>query len=98
MAVRGGESYGKSLLNPRAFPRIHGMATVTLRAILTEVPVVLVVTGAALLRHLLRAWRLSMTFGALQLIVGPEQRKMGFLRMVENPQWPAVGRVTALAF
>ena len=74
------------------------MAAVTLRAVLTQVPVIFVVTGSALLRHFHRAGRLVMAFGALQLTVGPRQRKMRFLGMIKNPQRPSVGRMAALAF
>src|SRR6202049_926893 len=38
-----------------------------------------------------------MAFGALQLGVRAEQRKMRFLGVIENPQRPAVGRMAALA-
>ena len=74
------------------------MAAVTLRAVLAQVPVILVVTTSALLRHLHCAGRFVMTFGALQLTVGPQQRKMSFLGVVENPQRPSIGRMAALAF
>ena len=74
------------------------MAAVTLRAVLTQVPVIFVVTGSALLRHLHRAGRLVMAFGALQFAVGPQQREMRFLGMIEHPQRPSVGGMAALAF
>ena len=74
------------------------MAAVALRTVLAQVPVIFVVTGSALLGHLHRAGRFVMTFGALQLTVRPQQRKMRFLGMIENPQRPSVGRMAALAF
>ena len=61
------------------------MAAVTLRAVLAEVPVIFGVAGSALLRHPHGAGRLVMTFGALQLGVGAQQRKVSFLGMIENP-------------
>ncbi len=78
------------LLHPRAFPRVIGMAAIALRAVLAEVPVVLVVAGRTLLRHLHRARRFAMAGGALQLGVRAEQRKMRFLGVIEYPQRPAV--------
>ena len=74
------------------------MAAVALRAVLTQVPVIFVVTGSALLRHLHRAGRLVMAFGTLQFTVGPQKREVRFLGMIKNPQRPAVGRMAALAF
>lgn len=74
------------------------MAAVTLRAVLTEMPVILVVTAPALRRHLDRARRLVMALGALQLGVRTQQGEMSLFRVIENPQRPAVGRVTGLAF
>src|ERR1700736_2957629 len=86
------------LLHPCAFPGIVSVAAVALRAVLTQVPVIFVVTGPALLRHLYRAGRLAMAIGALQFTVGTQQRKMRLLGMIKNPQRPSVGRMTALAF
>ncbi len=76
------------------------MAAIALRAVLAQVPVILVVTAAALRRGLHRARRLVMAIGALQLGVGAEQREVigSVLRMIERPQRPAVGRMAALAF
>ena len=74
------------------------MAAVALRTVLAQVPVIFVVTSSALLRHLHRAGRLVMAFGALQFTVSSQQRKMRFLGMIENPQRPSVGRMAALAF
>src|ERR1700739_61803 len=73
------------LLHPCAFPGIGRVAAVTLRAVLTQVPVIFVVTGTALLRHLHRAGRLVMTFGALQLAVSAQQSEMSLFGMIENP-------------
>ena len=73
------------------------MTAVALRAVLTQVTVILVVTHAALLRHLHRTRRLAMARGALQLAVCAEQREMRFLRVIETPQRPAVRRMAALA-
>ena len=67
------------------------MAAAALIAILTQVAVILVVTGAALLRHLYRTGRLVMAFGALQLTVRARQRKMSLLAVIKNPQRPAIG-------
>ena len=74
------------------------MAAVALRTVLAQVPVIFVVTGSALLRHLPRARRLEVALGALQFGVGAHQRKMRFLGMIENPQRPSIGRMAALAF
>ena len=74
------------------------MAAVALRAVLTQVPVIFVMADSALLRHLHRAGRLVMALGALQFSVGPQQREMRFLGMIENPQRPSVRRMAALAF
>ena len=67
------------------------MATVALWAILTQVPVVLVMTYAALLRHFHRARGLRMAGGALQLGVRAKEREMRLLGVIEHPQRPAVG-------
>src|SRR5271168_748500 len=92
-----GEGSHACLLHPCAFPRDVGMAAVAFVAVLAQMPVILVVTAAALLRHFHRAGRLVMAFGALQLGMGAEQRKMRFLGVIENPERPAVGRMAALA-
>ena len=73
------------------------MTSVALRAVLAQMAVILVMAGPALLRHLLRAGRLEMTFGALQFAVRAQQRKMRFLGMIEHPHRPPVGGVTAFA-
>src|SRR5450631_1581558 len=86
------------LLHPCAFPGIGRMTAVTLLTVLAQMPVILVVAAAALLRRLHRAWRLAMAFGALQFAVSAQQRKMSLFSVIENPQRPAVGRMAALAF
>ena len=73
------------------------MTAIAGRAVLAQMPIVLAMTGAALLRHLGRSRRFVVTVGALQLRVRAEQRKVGLLRMIEHPLRPAVRRVTALA-
>src|ERR1700722_8591848 len=93
---RGGGSSWR-LLNPRAFPGIDGMAAIALRAVLTEMPVILVVTAAALRWRLRRARRFVMAIGALQLLVSAQERKMSFLGVIEGPNLPSVRRVAALA-
>lgn len=74
------------------------MTAIALGPVLTQVPVVLAVAGAALLGHLYRARRFAMAPGALQLCVGTQQGKVRILRMIEGPQRPTVRRMTALAF
>ena len=73
------------------------MAAIALRAVLTEMPVILVVADPALHLHLHRARRFMMAIGALQLLVGAQERKMSLLRVIESPNLPSVRRVTALA-
>ena len=73
------------------------MAAITLRAVLTQMPIVLAVTAHAHHRHFYRAWRLVMAIGALQLLVGAQQRKMSLLGVIEGPNLPSVRRVAALA-
>ena len=67
------------------------MATAALRAVLTQVPVILVMAGSAFLQQLLRAGRLAMAIGALQLAVRAEQREVGVACVIEYPQLPAIG-------
>src|ERR1700730_5674606 len=86
------------LLSPRAFPGVRGVAAAALRAILAQVPIVLVMAGIAFLRHLLRTGRLTMTVGADELAVRAEQREVRIARMIELPHLPAVRRVAGLAF
>ena len=74
------------------------MATIALHTVLAQMPVILAVTGRALLRHLHRARRLAMAGCALQLAVGAEQRKMRFLGMIEHPERPAIARRATVAF
>ena len=74
------------------------MAAIALRAVLTEMPVILVMTAAALRRRLHGARRFVMAIGALQLLVGAQQRKMSLLGVIEGPNLPSVRRVAALAF
>ena len=73
------------------------MAAIALRAVLTEMPVILVVTDPALHLHLHRARRVVMAIGALQLLVGAQERKMSLLGVIEGPNLPSVRRVAALA-
>jgi len=67
------------------------MTAVALWAVLTQVPVVLVMTYAALLRHFHSSWRLRMAGGTLQFGVRAEQREMGLLGVIKHPQRPTVG-------
>ena len=73
------------------------MAAIALRAVLTEMPVILVVTDPALHLHLHRARRVVMAIGALQLLVGAQERKVSLLGVIESPNLPSVRRVAALA-
>ena len=61
------------------------MTAIALRAVLTQVPIVLVMTRGALLRHLHGARRFEMASGALQFAVGTQQREMRILGVVKNP-------------
>ena len=67
------------------------MAAVALWTVLAQVPVVLVMTHAALLRHFHRAGRLRMAGGTLQSGVRAEQREMRLPGVIELPQRPTVG-------
>ena len=67
------------------------MTAIALCAVLTQVPVVLLMTGNALLRHFHSARRLAMAGGALQFAVRAQQGKMGILGVIKHPQRPAVG-------
>lgn len=60
--------------------------------------VILVMTASALHRHFFGARRLDVAIGTLQLAVCAQKRKMSLLPMIEFPQRPSVGRVTALTF
>ena len=73
------------------------MAAAALRAILAQMPIVLVMAGIAFLRHFLGAGRLSMAVGALQFAVRTEQRKVRIPRVIERPQAPVIRRVARLA-
>ena len=73
------------------------MAAVALRAVLAEMPVIFVVTDPALHLHLHRARRVVMAIGALQLLVGAQERKVSLLGVIESPNLPSVRRVAALA-
>src|SRR5437879_1966452 len=88
----------RCLLDPRALPGFDRMAAVALRAVLPEMPVILVMAVPALGRRLHRTRGLVMTIGTFQLLVRAEERKMRLLGVVETPQLPSVRRVTALAF
>ena len=61
------------------------MTAVALRAVLTQVPVVFVMTCAALLRHFHRARRLHVAGDALQFGVRAEQGEMRLFGVVEYP-------------
>ena len=74
------------------------MAATTLRAVLTEVPIVLAMAGNALLRHLVRARWHAMAVRALKLAVRTQQSEVRLLAMIELPQRPAIARMAALAF
>ena len=74
------------------------MTSIALRAVLAQMAVILVMAGPALLRHLLRAGRLTMAVGARELAVRAEQREVRIARMIELPQLPAVRRVARVAF
>lgn len=67
------------------------MTAVALWAVLTQVPVVLVMTHAALLRHFHRAGWLRMAGGTLQFGMRAQQREMRLLGVIEHPQRPTVG-------
>jgi len=67
------------------------MTAVALWTVLPQMPVVLVMTYTALLRHFHSPWRLRMTGGTLQFGVRAEQREMGLLGVIKHPQWPTVG-------
>ena len=73
------------------------MAAITLIAIGAQMPIILAVTGDALGRCLGGPWRLMVTVGALQSGMRTEQRKFGFLGVIEAPDRPSIGRVAALA-
>src|ERR1700719_660937 len=60
-------------------------------------PVILVVTAAALRGGLHRARCFVMAIGAHQLLMGAQERKMSFLGVIEGPNLPAIRRVAALA-
>ncbi len=61
------------------------MAAVALRAVLAEMPIVLVMAGIAVLEQFLCAGRLLMTGRALQFAVCAEQRKVRVASVVEDP-------------
>jgi hypothetical protein len=67
------------------------MTAVTLWAVLTQMPVVLVMTYAALLRHFHSPWRLRMAGGTLQFGVRTKQREMRLLGVIKHPQRPTIG-------
>ena len=74
------------------------MTAAALRAILAQVPIVLMVAGIAFLRHFLRTRGLAMAVGADQFAVRAEQREVRIARMIKLPQLPAVRRVAGIAF
>ena len=61
------------------------MAALAVHTILTEVPIILLVTRAAQLRHLDRTRRIAMAGSALQLGMCSEQREMRLLGVVKAP-------------
>ena len=61
------------------------MAAVALGTVLPQVPVILVMTHAALLRHFHRARRLHVAGDALQFGVRAEQGEMRLFGVVEYP-------------
>ena len=67
------------------------MTAVALWAVLTQVPVVLVMAYPALLRHFYRTRRLRMAGGTLQFGMRAEQREMRLPGVIEHPQGPTVG-------
>ena len=73
------------------------MAAIALRPVLPEVPIILVMTGIAFLRHFLCARRFAMTVGALELGVRAQKREMRIPSMIKYPQLPAVRRMAGFA-
>jgi hypothetical protein len=73
------------------------MAALALLAVGTQMTVILPVTGYAQRRRLDGSRGLAMAIRALQAGVAADQREVGFLRMVEAPLRPAIGRMAALA-
>jgi len=67
------------------------MTAVALWPVLSQMPVILVMARAALLRHLHRARRLVMAGGALQFGVSAQQGEMRLPGVIERPQRPTVG-------
>ena len=67
------------------------MTAVALWAVLTQVPVILVMTYPALLRHFHSSRRLRMAGGTLQFGVRANEREMSLLGVIEHPQRPTVG-------
>ena len=73
------------------------MAALAVQSILPQMAVILLMTGAALLRHLDGPRRSAVAVRTLQLRMGAKQREMCLLAVIKTPKVPAVGRVTALA-
>ncbi len=73
------------------------MAALAVHTVLSEMPVILLMAGVALLRHLDRARRVAVAVRALQLGVRSEQREMCLPGVIEAPQRPAVRRMAAFA-
>jgi len=67
------------------------MTAVALWAVLTQMPVVLVMAYPTLLRHFYSPWRLRMAGGTLQFGMRTEQREMRLLGVIKHPQRPTVG-------
>jgi hypothetical protein len=61
------------------------MTAVALSAVLPQVPIVFLVAGNTLLRHLHRARWITMAAGALQFAVRAQEGEMRVLGVIENP-------------
>ena len=61
------------------------MTAIALRPVLPQVPIVFLVTGNTLLRHLHRARWIAMAAGALQFAMRPQEGEMRVLGVIENP-------------
>ena len=67
------------------------MTAIAMRPVLPQMPIILLVTGGALLRHLHRPGRIAMAVRTFELGVRAEQWEMGFPGVIEAPQRPAIG-------
>ena len=61
------------------------MTAVALSAVLPQMPIVFLVTGNALLRHLHRARWITMAAGALQFAMRAQEVKLRLLGVIVNP-------------